>query len=206
MDMHRIAIVSIQSESKKSLHLENCLLFFKSSMNIKLLYILWKSVRSQIIWYHFCVVCVHAWMTRRHCLGECKNRLAPKLQCYICINNNWDLGVNSVFADPNNIPNKINHATHIKYQRTIVRVCASLLLQKYMQCISLDLDTFNSFSHSANPYIIHTVGFTLAQVNFCTLANNTSCSSKREHIPHKNGTKWFGIKHFFIRCKIIYCT
>ena len=29
----------------------------------------------------------------------------------------------------------------------------------------------------------------LAQVNFCTLANNASCSSKREHIPHKNDTK-----------------
>ena len=27
--------------------------------------------------------------------------------------NTWDLGINSVFADPNNIPNKINHATHI---------------------------------------------------------------------------------------------
>ena len=26
--------------------------------------------------------------------------------------NNWDLGINSVFADPNNIPNKMNHATH----------------------------------------------------------------------------------------------
>ena len=28
----------------------------------------------------------------------------------------------------------------------------------------------------------------LAQVDFCTLANNASCSSKREHIPHK---KWY---------------
>ena len=48
------------------------LIIFKSSMNIKLLYILWKSVLSQIIWYHFCVVCVHAWMNRWHCLRSAK--------------------------------------------------------------------------------------------------------------------------------------
>ena len=75
--------------------------------------------------------------------------------------NNWDLGIKSVFADPNNIPNKINHATHnqilhIKYQRTFVRACVCVWLcfcKKHMQCISFD--TFNSFSHFANPNIIH---------------------------------------------------
>ena len=36
---------------------------------------------------------------------------------------NWDLGIKSVFADPNNIPNKIKHATHIKYQIS-TNVCA----------------------------------------------------------------------------------
>ena len=46
-------------------------------MKSKLSYILWKSVLSQIVWYHFCDS-VHAWMNRRHCLRECKNRLAPK--------------------------------------------------------------------------------------------------------------------------------
>ena len=35
-------------------------------------------------------------------------------------------------------------------------------------------------------------------IDFCTLANNASCASKREHIPHKNGTEWFGKKHSFI--------
>ena len=45
----------------------------------------------------------------------------------------------------------------------------------------------------------------LAQVDFCTLLNNIFWSSKREHIPHKNDTKWFGIKHSFIRCIIIHC-
>ena len=47
---------------------------------------------------------------------------------------------------------------------------------------------------------------TLAQFDFCTLANNALCSSKCEHIPHKNDTKWFGMKHSFIRCIIIYCS
>ena len=32
---------------------------------------------------------------------------------------------------------------------------------------------------------------------FCTLPKNASCSSKREHIPHKNDTKLFGIKKLF---------
>ena len=43
--------------------------------------------------------------------------------------------------------------------------------------------------HSPTPLIpTHAVGITLARVDFCTLANN-ACSSKREHIPHKNYTK-----------------
>ena len=70
-----------------------------------------------------------------------------------------------------------------------------------MRCISFD--TFNPFSHSANPNIIHTVGITLAQVDFCTLANNAYCSSKREHIPHTNDTNRFEIKHSFIIIIII---
>ena len=81
--------------------------------------------------------------------------------------------------------------SNIKYQRTFVRACVGVfdfaLCKEHMQCISFD--TFNSFSHSANPNIIHTVGITLAQVDFCTLANNASCSSKREHKTHKNDTK-----------------
>ena len=36
---------------------------------------------------------------------------------------NWDLGINSVLADPINIPDKINHAKHIKYQQIFVGVC-----------------------------------------------------------------------------------
>ena len=44
----------------------------------------------------------------------------------------------------------------------------------------------------------HHIG-TFGAIRFCTLSNNVSCSSKREQIPHKNGTKWFGIKHSFIR-------
>ena len=72
-----------------------------------------------------------------------------------------------------------------------------------MQCISCD--TFDSFSHSADANIIHTVGITLAQGDFCTLTNNASCSSERENIPHKNDTKWFGIKHSFMICIIMYC-
>ena len=61
--------------------------------------------------------------------GRCEMRLTGA----IC-----DLGNNSVFADPNKIPNKFNHATHIKYrisnikQHIFVRVCVcvTLLLQK----------------------------------------------------------------------------
>ena len=55
-----------------------------------------------------------------------------------------------VFADPINIPNKINHATTIEYQTSTnicerVWVCMLLCFCKtHMQCISFD--TFNSFS------------------------------------------------------------
>ena len=58
-------------------------------MNSKLLYILWKRVSSQIIWYHVCVECVHAWLNMKHCLRECTNRLGPKwcLQRVLC----WDM-------------------------------------------------------------------------------------------------------------------
>ena len=52
--------------------------------------------------------------------------------------NNWDLGIKSVFADPNNIPNNINHATHIEYRVSNINehlcacvcACVTLLLQK----------------------------------------------------------------------------
>ena len=178
-------------------------------MNSEWLYILWKSVLSQIIWYHVCVVCFHAWMNRTHCLRECKNRFAPKLLVW-CLNKTigiWVL-IRSLQIRITSLTKLIMlHISNIKYQRTFVRarVCVWLCFCKeYMQCISFD--TFNSFSHSADPNIIHVVGITLAQVNFCTLANNASCSSKREHIPHKNDTKWCGIKHSFIRCIIIYCS
>ena len=47
------------------------------------------------------------------------------------------MGINSVFADPNNIPNKIKimpHISNIEYQQTFVRayvgVCDFALLQK----------------------------------------------------------------------------
>ena len=46
--------------------------------------------------------------------------------------------------------------------------------------------------------------FILAQVHFCTLLvlqlHKAPCSSKREHVLHKNDTKWFGIdlEHSFI--------
>ena len=119
---------------------------------------------------------------------SCHSLLSP----FTCLNKT----VNSVFADLNNIPNKINHGTHIKYRISntnehlcaCVWVCVTLpFVKKHMGCTSFD--TFNSFSHSTNHNIIHTVGITLAQVDFCTLANNASCSSKREHIPHKNDTK-----------------
>ena len=122
------------------------------------------------------------------------------------------MGINSVFADPNNIPNKINHATHIKYrisninEHVCARMCVCYFASAKSICNAFYFDTFNSFSHSANPNIIHAVGITLAQVDFCTLANDASCSSKREHIPHKYDTKWFRIKHSFIRCTIIYCS
>lgn len=49
----------------QKLHLENYY-FYKSSMNSKV---------SQIIWFNFVMVCVHAWMNRRHCLRECTTRL-----------------------------------------------------------------------------------------------------------------------------------
>ena len=48
------------------------------------------------------------------------------------------------------------------------------------------------------------ISFILAQVQFCTLLHKAPCSSKREHILHKNDTKWFGIKHSFIWCIILY--
>ena len=177
-------------------------------MNSKLLYILWKSVLSQIIWYYFCVVCVHAWMNRRHCLRECKNQLAPKLRmwCFYKTIGIWVL-IRSLQIQITSLTKLIMpHISNIEYQRTFVRVCVGAcdfaLCKMHMQCISFD--TLISLYHFANPNIIHTVGNTLAQVDFCTLANNASCSFKLEHIPHKNGTKWFGIKHSFIRCIIIY--
>ena len=181
-------------------------------MNSILLYILWKSVLSQIIRYNFCVVCVHAWMNRRHCLRECNNRLAPKLLIW-CLNKtigiwvlNRFLQIQITFITKLIMP----HISNIEYQtstnifaRVYVRVWLCFC-KKHMQCISFD--TFNSFSHAANPNIIHAVGNTLAQVDLCILAYNATCSSKREHIPHKNDTKWFRIKHSFITCIIIYCS
>ena len=182
-------------------------------MNIKLLYVLWKSVLSQIIWYHFGVVCVHAWMKRRHCLRECKNRIAPKLPMW-CLNKTigiWIL-IRSLQIQITPLTKLIMpQILNIEYQistNICARVCGCVWLcplQKNI-CNAFHLIPFNPFSHSANPNIIHTKGITLAQVDFCTLANNATCSSKREHIPHKNGTKWFGIKHSFIRCIIIYCS
>ena len=37
-----------------------------------------------------------------------------KLRPLWCLNETWDLGINSVLVDPDYIPNKINHSTHIK--------------------------------------------------------------------------------------------
>ena len=51
----------------------------------------------------------------------------------------------------------------------------------------------------------HQIGITFTQVDVCTL-NNVSCSSKCDHVPHKNDTRWFGIEHSFIKCIIIYCS
>ena len=50
----------------------------------------------------------------------------------------------------------------------------------------------------------HHIGITLAQVDLCTLLNNVSRSFKRDHVQHKNDTKWFGIKQSFIRRIITY--
>ena len=140
----------------------------------------------------------------------CESAKIDLRQC--CLNKTIGISVLIFFTDPNNIPNEIKIMPHISntdYQistdicaRACVCVCVIFLFcKKHMQCIS-----FDSFSHSANPNIIHTVGITLAQADFCTLTKNASCLSKREHIPHKNYTKWFGIKHFFIKCIIIYCS
>ena len=60
--------------------------------------------------------------------------------------------------------------------------------------------------HKSQMFYSNITWATLAQVDFCTLANNASCSSKREHIPHKNDTKWIGIKYSFIQYLIIYCS
>ena len=125
-------------------------------------------------------------------LRVCKNRLAPKLPLW-CINKTigiWVL-IRSLQIQITPLTKLIMpHISNFEYQisRNIcARVCDFALCKKHMQCISFD--TFNPFSHSTNPNIIHTEGITLAQVDFCTLANNATCSSMREHIPHKNGTK-----------------
>ena len=70
---------------------------------------------------------------QRHKFSFPKDALFARVQKSTCAKatyvifeyNNWDLSFNSVFADPNNIPNKINHATH-----ACVCVCVILLLQK----------------------------------------------------------------------------
>ena len=155
-----------------------------------------KSFGTIFVWYVFTL----GW-TGDIVLRECKNRLAPKLPMW-CLNKTIGVWVlKSVFADPNNTPNKINHATHIKYRIPNIyeHLCACVWV-----CVTLPFakNICNAF------HLIHSiyVGITLAQVDFCTLANNVSRSSKREHIPHKNGNKWFGIKHSFITCIIIYCS
>ena len=95
------------------------------------------------------------------------------------------------------------HISNIEYQIS-TNICARVFL-----CVSFD--TFNSFSHSANPNKIQLVGITLAQVKFCTLAHNDSCSSKREHIPHKNKMynnllfiDEFLNNHQFSRCRLFF--
>ena len=89
-------------ESKKTWHLENCYFLSNSVINATYLYIFWKSISSRIFWYHFCVFCVYAWVIRRHCLWECKNRIAPNY----CPCNVWtkllNRGIKLVFADTNN--------------------------------------------------------------------------------------------------------
>ena len=131
-----------------------------------------KRVLSQIIWYLFCVVCVHAWMNRKHCLREWKCRLASKLLmwCLIEAIGIWVI-IRSLQIEITSLQKLIMpHISNIKYEistNICARVCACVWLffcKNRMQCISFD--TFNSFSHSANPNIIHAVGITLAQVNF----------------------------------------
>ena len=107
-----------------------------------LLYILWKSVLSQIIWYHFCVVCVYAWMNRRHCLRECQNRLEPKLPMW-CLNKTIGIWVLNRFLQiqitsltklimPHMMPHiEYQISTNIFCARACVRVwLCFLLLQK----------------------------------------------------------------------------
>ena len=128
-------------------------------MNSNLLYISWKVVSSQIIWYHVCVVCVHAWMNRRHCLRECENRLAPKLLIW-CFNKTIGIWVLNRFLQIQITSlKKLNmpHISNIEYKIS-TNICARVWLcfcKKHLQCISFD--TFNSFPHSANPNIIHAV-------------------------------------------------
>ena len=83
----------------------------------------------------FCVVCVHAWLNRRHCLRECKNRLAPKLLMW-CLNKTlwiwviiWSLQIQITSLTNLIMP----HISNIEYQTSnniCARVCVWLCFCK----------------------------------------------------------------------------
>ena len=94
----------------------------------KIIYEQWISIhlmKESFILSHLvsCMVCVHVWMNRGHCLRECKNRLAPKLRMW-CSNKTigiWVL-IRSLQIKKTSLPNLIMpHISNIKYQRTFLR-------------------------------------------------------------------------------------
>ena len=174
-------------------------------MNGKLLYILWKSVLSQIIWYHFCVVCVHAWINRRHCLREFKNRLSPKgaySMYYVgisivkewieCIK--WN-ALHILFAEAKSH----THSTHTRAHK-IFDICGMIIFVRDVIWIC------NDRINTQIPIVL----FTHHISNFGASRfwhSRKQCLLFIQAWKHttKNDTKWFGIKHSFIRCIIIYC-
>ena len=189
-------------------------------MNSKLLYISWKSVLSQIVRYHFCVVCVHTWMNRRHCSRECRNRLAPKW-CPppppppppICIMLRLAEWQNEL-----NVSNEMHcicflqraksqtpthaHKMFVDIWYTIFDMCGMInfvrdviLICKNRINTQIPIVLFKHHMSNFGASRFFTLSQTMPPVH-----------PSEQHIPHKNGTKWFGIKHSFMRCIIIYCS
>ena len=166
-------------------------------MNSKLLYILWKSVLSQsfgIMLYVFPL----GW-TRGIVWESAKIDLRQSdaySMCYVGIKvREWIERIKMKC---------IAYAFLQKQSHTHTHTRAHKCRFSYLICVAWLILLGMLFGSAIVLFKHHIRNFDASR--FCTLANNASCSSKREHMSYKNDTKWFGIKHSFIRCIIIYCS